>query len=113
MGHFAQYRKRGGGNGGFIAAAPALASFTFVNGAGHATINPTNPGISGVVDVVAIVYHLATPNIIDEQFVCVFGSGTSGGAVYGAGVQMGARIAYRTAGGVITSPFSGEKTVTF
>lgn len=94
-------------------AAPLLASFTFVNGAGHATCNPTNPGLPGVVDAVAIVYLLATPGVIAEQFACVFGSGTSGGATYGATVQVGMRIAYRLAGGVITSPFSGEKTVTF
>lgn len=113
MGHFAQYRHRGGGSTGFTTVPPASGAWTFVNGAGHATINPTNPGLPGVIDAFAIIYLLATPNVIAESFACVFGSGTSGGATYGASTQVGARIAYRTTGGVLVSPYSSEKTVTF
>lgn len=113
MGHFAQYRHRGGGTTGFISAPPTGASWVAIPVALHVQVNPTNPGISGVVDAIAIIYFLATPNAIVESLVCPFGSGTSSVTAFIAGNMVGVRLAYRAAGGVITSPYSAEKPITF
>lgn len=113
MGHFAQYRHRGGGTTGFTTVPPASGSWVYTNAAGHANINPTNPSLPGVVDAIAIIYAQATPNTIAESFVCPFGTGTSGTGVYTGGGNICARIAYRTTGGVLVSPYSAEKIVAF
>jgi hypothetical protein len=113
MGHFAQYRHRGGGSTGFTTGPAASGAWTFTNVTQHASINPTNPSLPGVIDAIAITYLIATPNVIIETIICAFGIPNSGVNTYGAGQVGGARIAYRTTGGVIVSPYSSEKTVTF
>lgn len=114
MGHFAQYRKRGGSNQGFIIAAPTVAQWT----AGKSTTHTTGtvaagPG-SGILSLIVISYLLGSPSTINETYSFLIPGNGTGPFTYTIGVSVvGVRAAWSFDGVRPASPFSAEQQLSF
>lgn len=115
MGHFAQYRKRGGGNQGFIVPPPvSVTQWTSAKSTTHIQVTASvNPG-SGVVSMLVQTYNLGTPNVINETFAFVAAGSGTGSFTYTIGVSVvGVRTAWSFDGVKPCSPWSTEQQQSF
>lgn len=112
MGHFAQYRKRGGGSTGYSQPPPTNAQF-------GASVNTTHIQYqvisqpSGITKTILQSYLQSAPNAILETVVVTGISGVTGTFVYSAGQLAGVRAAWSLDGVTPTSPFSVQLSVQF
>lgn len=112
MGHFAQYRKRGGGNLGFTQPPPTLAQ---VN-AGVNTTHVQYTVISqpaGITKTIFQSYLQSAPNAILETFVVTGLASQPGTFAFSGGQLAGVRAAWSLDGVTPTSPFSPQISVQF
>jgi hypothetical protein len=113
MGHFAQYRHRGGGTTAFGFAPPGTGVWSTVVSTTHVRVdNSAGPG-GGISTWRAITYLTATPSVINETFTGPVGSFAIGSFAYSSGNVVGVRIQWLNNDGSSASPLSSEKTVTF
>jgi hypothetical protein len=113
MGHFAQYRHRGGGTTGFAFGPPASAAWTPSISTSHVRVDAA-AGPGGVATSAQFITYLtSTPNTINESVNVGFGTFAIGSFNYVATNVVGIRFRFVDAAGNGVSPWSSEKTLTF
>ena len=113
MGHFAQYRKRGGGNNGYAFAPPVTGAWTPSISTTHVRVDAA-AGPGGVAGSARFITYLTSaPNTINETIAVGFGTFAIGTAAYVATNVVGIRFQFLDQNGVPCSPWSAEKTLTF
>jgi hypothetical protein len=113
MGHFAQYRHRGGGSTGYVQPPPASIAWTPSVSTTHVAValNGGTPGFP-VDGVLVSTYLVATPNVINETFLVPYPGPGTGAFAYSSTNVVGIRAAYAV-GSRQVSPWSAEKQLTF
>src|SRR5215831_13871151 len=115
MGHFAQYRKRGGGSTGFLLPPPVITTqYTVAKNTTHVQVTMVANPPGATPQMLFQDYLVSTPNTLVETNILVPNlSNTIGPASYSVSNVVGVRAAWTLNGVTPASPWSSESQLTF